>query len=183
MGATLWHHDAPGHSDPSDALKALQARVLAREYDLHTLLPQRLREARKTVVDVEADGDEYGLLDIYREQVRMLEEFSGRRIPQDPQAQIEILRRIEAYGGEGLGNVLDVEGISDARGYPMAHRLGEEDLMRLVGTTHPTLAQARTAIPPIHTELDRGESVCFAFYEDGESGTPAGWYFVGNTID
>jgi hypothetical protein len=183
MGATLWHHDLPGHPDPSDALKALQARVLAAEYDLHTLLPRRLSEARNTVMDVEADGDEYGLLDIYREQVRMLEEFSGRPIPQDPQAQIEILRRIEAYGGEGLGNVLDVQGISDARGYPMAHRLGEDDLMRLVGTTHPTLARARAAVPPIHTELNRGESVCFAFYEDGDPGPLAGWYFVGNTID
>ena len=79
----------PGNPDPSDALKTLQAGVLAREYDLHTLLPRRLFEARNTVIDVEADGDEYGLLDIYREQVRMLEEFSGRPIPQDPQAQIE----------------------------------------------------------------------------------------------
>ena len=65
----------------------------------------------------------------------------------------------------------------------MAHGLGDADLMRLVGMTRPTLAQARAAVPPIHTELNRGESVCFAFYEDGDPGPPAGWYFVGNTID
>ena len=156
MGATLWYHDAPGHTDPSDALQALQARVLAREYDLHTPLPRRLLEARKTVVDVEADGDEYGLLDIYREQVRMLEEFTSRPIPRDPQAQIEILRRIEAYGGEGLGNVLDVEGISDARGFPMAHRLGEED--RCAWSGRPTRPSPRLAPPspdPHRTEPGR----------------------------
>jgi hypothetical protein len=183
MGAQLWYHDAPWYPDPADALKALQARVLAEQYDLHTLLPRMLIDARQSVASVEAEGDEYGLLELYREQVRLVEDYCTRPIPQDPESQIEILRKVMAYGGEGIGNILDVEGVSDARGFPRAQRLTEADVMRLVGTTRPTIRQARDLASMINEELGRGESVCFPFYEGGETDPPAGWYFVGNTID
>ncbi len=183
MGAQLWYHDAPWYPDPADALKALQARVLAEEYDLRTLLPEKLIEARQAVENVEAEGDEYGLLDLYREQLRLVEDYCSRPIPQDPERQIEILRNLMACGGEGIGNVLDVEGVSDVRDFPMSQRLGEADVVRLAGTPRPTIRQARDLAFKINEELRRGESVCFPFYPEGETDPPAGWYFVGNTID
>jgi hypothetical protein len=85
--------------------------------------------------------------------------------------------------GEGGGNILDVTGISDRREVHTAERLTEGEVARLDDATRPTLAQARHATEKINEELGRGESVCFAFYEDGEAGQPAGWYFVGNTLD
>lgn len=181
MGATLWHYEAPWYPDPADALRALQAKVLAERYDLLTLLPERLRSMRQSVSHLESEGDEYGLLGIYTEQVRLLEGLCSRPIPEDPPERIRILREVEAYGGEGIGNVLDVEGIAGSRDYPTAQRLPEEEVERLVGTTRPTLEQARDLAHRINAELNRGEGVCFPFYDT--SGRPAGWYFVGNTID
>src|SRR5262249_31992428 len=100
--------------------------------------------------------------------------------PESPEAQIEAVRQINADSGEGVGNVLDVAGVSEQRGIHTAQRLSEQETARLVGGTQPTLAQARKAVGKINEELGRGECVCFPVYDNGK---PAGWYFVGNTID
>ena len=101
-------------------------------------------------------------------------------IPKSPEAQIEIVRRINADSGAGIGNVLDVTGVADRRDVQKAQRLSEQETARLVGSAQPTLAQARNAIDKINEELGRGECVCFPIYNQGK---PVGWYFVGNTID
>jgi hypothetical protein len=92
-------------------------------------------------------------------------------------------RNLYRNSGEGIGNILDVTGISDRRDIHVAERLIEEEMARLVGATRPTIAEARHAIGKINDELGRGESVCFPYYEGSDVGQPAGWYFVGNTID
>src|SRR6266851_4121197 len=115
MGAELWYHEAPWHPDPAKALQALQAAFLAEKYDLPTLLPQHLIWARDAVAAGKADGDEYGLVDLYEEQVSLLERLNSQPVPSDPQAQIKILRLVYAYGGQGISNVLDVEGITEKR--------------------------------------------------------------------
>ncbi len=180
MGAQLWHHQAPWHHAADAALRALQARFLADEYDLSALLPKYLTWAREALEAVKGDGDPYGLLRVYQEKVSLLEDLCSQPIPAGPAEQIDIIRRINADGGQGIANVLDVTGVSSDRGIHTAQRLSEEDTARLVGTTHPALAQAQSAVAKIHEELGRGESVCFPFYEEGK---PIGWYFVGNTID
>jgi hypothetical protein len=180
MGAQLWHHEAPWYPNPADALRALQAQFLAENYNLPLLLPQHLQMARNTVAATKADGDEYGLLNLYEEQVRVLEDLNNRPIPQDPQAQIEILRKIHEDTGQGISNVLDVREVSQERDVFTAQRLSEAEIVRLVGTAGPTLAQAQNSVYKINEELGRGECVCFPVYEKDE---PMGWYFVGNTAD
>ncbi|HUT93190.1 MAG TPA: hypothetical protein VMY37_27245 [Thermoguttaceae bacterium] len=180
MGAQLWCHEAPWHPDADATLKALQARFLAENYDLPALLAQHLAWARESVVAAQDDGDPYGVLDIYQEKVRLLERLCSHPIPDSPEAQIEIVRRINADSGEGIGNVLDVTGVSSQRDIQTAQRLSQQETARLAGATQPTLAQANKAVGKINKELGRGECVCFPFYEKGK---PVGWYFVGNTID
>jgi hypothetical protein len=170
MGAQLWHHEAPGELGPAEALKALQARFLAKNYDLPTLLPQHLVWARESVAAAQADGDPYGLVDLYQEKVHLLERLCNRPIPKDLEGQIKILRQIFADGGEGIGNVLDVKGCSDNRGILITERLSEQETVRLVGTSRPTIAQAREAIAKIHEELNRAKSVCFPIYDDASNG-------------
>jgi hypothetical protein len=182
MGAELWYHEAPWHPDPTKALQALQARFLAENYDLPTLLPQHLIWARDSVVAAKADGDPYGLVDLYEEKVRLLERLNSQPVPRDPQAQIEILRQIHADSGQGISNVLDVKGISQERDVFAAQRLTEAETVRHVGTERPTVAQARNAIANIHVALGRGECVCFPVYDDAGR-QPVAWYFVGNTVD
>jgi hypothetical protein len=181
MGAELWYHEAPWDPNPAKALQALQARFLAENYDLPALLPQHLIWARDSVAAAKADGDPYGLVDLYEEKVRLLERLNSQPIPGDPQAQVEMLRQIHADSGQGISNVLDVIGISEKRDVFAAQRLTRAETVRLVGTEQPTLAQARNAIDNIHMALNRGECVCFPVFD--EAGKPAAWYFVGNTVD
>jgi hypothetical protein len=182
MGAELWYHEAPWHPDPTQALQALQARFLAENYDLRTLLPQHLIWARDTVAAAKADGDPYGLVDLYEEKVRLLGRLNSQPVPRDSQTQIEILRQIHADSGQGISNVLDVKGISEEWNAFAAQRLTQAETVRLVGRERPTLAQARNAIANIHVELGRGECVCFPIYDDAGK-KPMAWYFVGNTVD
>jgi hypothetical protein len=180
MGAQLWHHVAAWDPNPDAALKALQRQFLAENYDLPSLLPQHLAWARESVAAAKAEGDEYGLVDLYEEQVRLLEELCEQPIPDSAESQIEIIRKINEDSGEGIGNVLDLTGVSENRGMLTAERLSESKIERLVGSARPNLAEAHRAISAINTELGRGECVAFPVYENGK---PVAWCFVGNTID
>ncbi len=183
MGAELWHHEAPWRSDPGEALFALQVRFLAEKYNLRALVQGWLESARESVRITEAEGDPYDLLDLYRAHLAMLEVVSSRALPDDPRLQIELVRKIYTISGQGIGNILDVTGISDQRELYAAQRLNHEETARLVGATCPTIDQARHAIDKINEELGRAECVCFTYYDEGDAGKPAGWYFVGNTLD
>jgi hypothetical protein len=183
MGAELWYHETSWHEDPATALKTVQACFMAENYDLSTLLPQHLANARRAVALAEAEDDRYGVLEIYQREVRLLERFCSQPIPEDFDGQIEILRKINANSGEGIGNVLDVTGISERRNTDTATRLRESEMIRLTGTEHPTRARAHEAIDKISEELERGECVCFPIYESSETNRPIGWYFVGMTSD
>ena len=180
MGAQLWYHEVPWHSDPETALKAFQADYLDEHYDLATLLPQHMEWAKESVEAAQADGDPYNLLEIYQEKLELMQRLCSLPIPDDPAAKVEIVRQIFSDTFEGIGNVLDVNRISEQRDLLAAQRLGESEIARLTGTDKPSLVEARSSIDQINGELGRGECVCFPFYESGE---PAGWYFVGNTID
>jgi hypothetical protein len=73
--------------------------------------------------------------------------------------------------------------VSDCRDYSTAARLTEEEMERLVGTIRPTMAEARQATYKVNAELQRGESVCFPYYDGAKTEQLVGWYFIGNTID
>jgi len=181
MGAELWYHETPWNADPMVALKELQARFFTSKYDLKVLLPKHLLNARQSVAAAEVDGDEYGLVEIYQEKVRLMERLCQQPIPPNIERQIEILRQIEAASGKGIGNVLDVTSISDLRSTWCAQRLSELDTIRLLGNARPTRNQAENAIGKINGDLRRGECVCFPVFDDESN--PLGWYFVGNTVD
>jgi hypothetical protein len=183
MGATLWEHATRWQPDANDALLELQAQFLAANYDLSKAIPEHLASSRQALADAEAEGDPYGIADVYREDVELLEGLAQQPIPDDPQQQIQILRRIWASGGQGIGNVLDVKAVGNRRHPLLADVLAEEDIARFAGTARPTLDQAQAAIYAINEELHRGECVCFPFYDETDEKKPAGWYFVGNTID
>ena len=183
MGADLWCHETSWHEDPATALKTLQARFIAENYDLSALLPQHLAHARTAVALSEAEDDRYGVLEIHRSEVRLLERLCSQPIPQDFERQIEIIRKINANTGEGIGNVLDVTGISERRSGDTARPLRESEIIRLAGTRQPTREEAHGAIDKVSEELGRGECVCFPFYDSREPDRPAGWHFVGRTWD
>ena len=183
MGSDLWYHQTSWHEDPATALKTLQADFIAENYDLSALLSQHLADARSAVALAQAQNDPYGVLDIHRSEVRLLERLCSQPIPQDFERRIEILRKINANTGEGIGNVLDVSGISERRSGDTAQPLRESEIVRLAGTRQPTREEAHEAIDKLSEELGRGECVCFPIYDSREQDRPAGWYFVGRTWD
>jgi hypothetical protein len=180
MGAMPWEHEAPWDPDPAVSLRALQAQFLADNYDLEKHLHDCLASYRQAVETTKAEGDPYELLDFYQGQLESLERMLSMPIPADAQERIELLRKAEAGSGQGIGNVLDVQGISSKRAICVAQPLDHAEMARLVGTQRPTLVEARVAADRIY--LNRAECVCFPFY-DADSGEPVGWYFVGYTID
>ncbi len=183
MGAELWYHRSPWRPDPLHALQDLQARFLAENYDLSAHLQQHLEGAHQSVAYVEAEGDTYGLLEEYRRELALLENLASQPLPEQPQERIAWLRLIHAFSGQGIGNVLDVTGVSTRGGTHQAHRLEDKHLVQLVGSNRPTEAEAKAAVGAINERLGRGESYCFAIYAEEDRDRPVGWFFIGNTID
>jgi hypothetical protein len=185
MGAELWYHQAPWHTDPQvalQALQALQAEFVAGHYDLPGLLSRHLDSARQAVAVTQTEGDPYGLLETYQDELQLLERLSAEPIPTEPLGRIELVRQVSRFSGEGVGNVLDVKRVAEERDYPCCQSLSEAETARLVGNSRPTAVEARQGVGRINGVLHRGEAVCFAVYDDARS-DPVGWYFVGNTID
>jgi hypothetical protein len=182
MGAELWYHQAPWHADPQVALQRLQAEFVAEHCDLAGLLSRHLDNTRIAVALTHAEGDPYGLLQTYQEELQVLERLSAEPIPTDPLGQIEFVRQLSRFSGQGVGDVLDVQRVAEERDYPCSQRLTEAETARLIGHCRPTAAEARQAVERINEVLHRGEAFCFALY-DGARSNPVGWYFVGNTID
>ena len=56
MGAVLWFHEAPWHSDPEDALRALQAQFLATSYDLPALVREHLARGEDLIMKIDVQG-------------------------------------------------------------------------------------------------------------------------------
>lgn len=180
MGAMPYEQLAPWHPDPNDALHDLQALFLAENYDLAQVIQEHLECSRQAVQSCEEDGDEYGILHIYQADVEYLESIAGGPLPEAPQDRIAILRKIWASGGQGIGNLLDVTSVTDDGGIHVTRRLPDEEIKQLLGTAHPSVADAKKLLGIIADQLGRGESVCCPIY-DAED--PCGWWFAGYTVD
>ena len=180
MGADLWYHETSWHEDPAFALSSLQSEFVKSNYEFSILIPEHLESAREAVRLSEVDGDEYGLLDMYLQHVHFLEALMDQPLPDQADAQISILRRLNANLGGEIGNVLDVRGISAERQLHFAQVLDSADIQRFTGHPKPSFSQARDAVSSINVDLGRGECVCFPVYG---SGSPVGWMFIGNTVD
>src|SRR5262249_54426799 len=152
-------------------------------------LRSSLADARESVAYTQAERDQHGeadrnkaevrlldrLLNVYKDAVQRLEDLCRQPIPKATMEQIEILRRVEAIGSAEIGSILDVTGISDGRDTHVAQRLTEGEMIRLVGTTRPTTGQLHAAIAAVHSDLNRGESICFPMFADDDRTEPVGW--------
>jgi hypothetical protein len=181
MGAERWENLAPWDSDPVIALRKIQASYLAENYNFPQVIDFHLKSKRETVELVEEDGDEYGVLNIYKSDLEYLEKVASRPLPTTPKQQITILRKIYASGGQGIGNILDIERVTAKGGLHVTRRLNSSEVMKVLGTIAPTINEAKQFFDKFASEIDRGDSVCFPVYD--ENSQPCGWWFAGYTID
>jgi hypothetical protein len=155
---------------------------LRENFDHPARLAADLASARDAVRQAEAESDDpCELREFYRNELTRLEMLAALPPSIGPDEGIERLRKLYATSGEGSGCVIDVTHVYEVGGMHVARTLQETDVVRLCGSAKPTAEQAAGAIYRINEELDRGDSVCFAIFD--ENGSPSGWYFVGNTID
>ena len=183
MGAMPWQIVGPYHSDTTEALRAVQAELFQREYNLERLLEERIANAQDSVRDTDAD-DEYGLLETYRESLKQLEEIKRQPLPANVHEQIRLLRRIETIGYGEIGNVLDMEGVFEKHQHRKVVPLSSPELQDIFGTIHPSREHMTAErLDKIYNSIDRGEAVCFPIFQSPPSQQPIGWYFVGYTVD
>ncbi len=184
MGADVWEFESPGHEDPDRALEAVQVRVVRRmtgdsHLDLKAMAGDALSAMRESL-DA-GIGELFGFREQQERALHELESLSAAPMPVDTAGQIDVLRKI--FGAMGLGRasstVLDARGTtpewcSDAS---LCHILGETEVSQYLGTDRPTLADSQKASDDLREQLQRGRSVCWRYYD--ESGSFAGWYFMG----
>ncbi len=175
-----WHELGPPNANPAESLRELQASYFAKNYNLTRLIDEHLKSAREAVRLTEEEGDEYGILDVYKADLEYLEGIAASPLPDDVHQQIAILRKIWESGAQGIGNVLDVENVTDDAGIHIARRMPEEEVVEILGTSKPTQSDAAKLLGLIADELGRGESVCIPVYEGDRQ---CGWWFAGYTVD
>jgi hypothetical protein len=184
MGAMPWQIVGPYDPDPATALRAVQAELFERKYNLEKLLDERIAGARESVRNAETDDDEYGLLEAYRGSLSQLEDIRRQPLPGEVHEQIALLRRVEAVGSGEIGNVLDIQGVANHRQHRKVLPLSSEELQNFFGTMQPTRDEVATErLLAIYNSIDRGEAVCFSIFDPPPSQQPIGWCFVGYTAD
>jgi hypothetical protein len=178
VGAMPWQHEVPWQPDAGAALRALQAEEFRHRYDLSRELDKWRADAEQALQAEQESGDRFGLAAIWAKQLKTIADVKSKPLPQSTQEQIESLRRVLP---EGYGGVLDVTAVDEAGGVDVVRPLTPQQVEELFGTTRPTLETVRKSLHGVMAQLDRGESVAFAAYD--ESGTPTHWVFLGNTVD
>jgi hypothetical protein len=182
MGATPWSLFGPYHGNARAALRLAQAEFFEQNYDLASVLKERIDSTLRAVRATEKE-DEYALLETYRESLRRLRRLQARPLPKAIHRQIELLRRIEAEGASDIGNILDLRGVAATRQEGMLCPLSKGEMRTLFGTDRPTRWQSEQALWKIYRLLGRGEAVGFPVFRAREPREPAGWFFVGYSVD
>jgi hypothetical protein len=180
MGATYWEGVTAYCEAAEEALHQVQIQFFREAgYDLPKLLGQRIVDMTEAVRSCEED-DPYDLLDFYRDALDQYRQMAARGVSEDPEAQIELLRRIEEISGDWVGNILDMTGVSLGTEEGRVQQLTPERIEEVFGTTSPSLLEARRGMSRLANSISRGTAICFPIYEDGR---PVAWFFAGYSAD
>lgn len=183
MGAELYYHTTPYAADPTEALERLQQELLAG-FDFQTAVAEKVANMQEAV-DATAVDDEYDLHDYYKEELERAKSIASEPIPADFQGQLHLMRRLHEDSGEGIGNLLDVNGIAgtDGADWTSARPLSPKDLKKEFGAEKLLAADADAHAGQANNWLGRGECICFPLYAHADDPEPSHWCFVGNTVD
>lgn len=180
MGATYWE-SVTGYCDSAEeALGQAQIRFFREaSYDLPRLLAERVVDTTEAVRSCE-DDDPYDLVDFYRDALDQYRQLAARGVSEDPEAQIDLLRRIEEISGDWVGNILDMRGVSPGLEEGRVEQLSPQRIEAAFGTSRPSLLDARRRMSRLAGAISRGAAICFPIYEDG---VPVDWFFAGYSMD
>ena len=98
----------PYEDSPGQALRKAQVRFFRETgYDLPKLLARRIEDMTEAVRSCEKD-DPYDLLGFYSDALDQYRQMAARGVPEESEAQIDLLRLIEQISGDWIGNILDM---------------------------------------------------------------------------
>lgn len=183
MGARLYCHTTAYLNDPASALEAIQSEILAG-YNLRELVTTHLQSSQQAFDDT-PPNDEFGLHDYYKAEFARAEDIAAAEIPTEFSGRIHLVRRLFANTGEGIGSILDVDGIAGGKSAAIsaARRLEPDDVVAKFSTSKPVSSNADDYAAVVNESLGRGECVFFPLYGDVDDEEPGEWCFVGNTVD
>lgn len=180
MGAEFWQYQTPYEPNAADALRRLQIMQYHKSnYDLAKLLDERIHNIIESVHLCEKD-DPYNLLEYYHDCLRRLRRLAARSIPDDPQAQIALLRKIEAISSAKAPGLFALKGVSQRWAECKVQRLSAPRMKEVFGTVTPSLREAREGVAQLAESIPRGSGICFPVYKGSE---PVSWYFAGYSAD
>jgi hypothetical protein len=180
MGATYWEVISTYEDAAEQALRKAQVRFFRDAgYDIPKLLAQRVSDMTEAVRSCEED-DPYDLLEFYRDALDQYRQMVARGVPEEPEAQIDLLRRIDEISGDWVGNILDMTGFSQDQDAGTVQRLSPERMEEIFGTAAPALQEVRRGMAKLADSIPRGAAVCFPIYEDRR---PVSWFFAGYSAD
>jgi hypothetical protein len=106
--------------------------------------------------------------------------MAAHGVPEDPVAQIDLLRRIEAISGGWIGNILDMKGLCESPEEGKVQQLTPKEIQEAFGTASPSLHEAREGMDRLADSIPRGTAICFPVYEDDR---PVAWLLAGYSAD
>ena len=183
MGASLYYHTTAYTPDATVALELLQSSQLD-EYDLPGLVAETLASTQQAF-DNTPEDDEYDLHDYYKSELEHIMQIASEPIPSDFYSRLELVRQLDAGTGEGVGNILDVNGIADQNGteWDSAKPLERDELIARFGTDKLLSTEVDHYASTAFDRLDRGECIFFPLYASVDQDEPTEWCFVAATID
>ncbi len=175
MGAEFWEHQIPYVDDPEIALRAIQIEVFQNSsYDLPKLLRERIQGMEDAIALCEED-DPYHLIEGYRESHRRLHQLALCDIPVSPEAQIILLRKIEALSADSAPGILAIEDISDEWVENKVRVLTSDRTKELFGTAMPSL-RVLYETPRWRDAIPRSSGICLIIFDNHQ---PLSWYLAG----
>ena len=90
-----------------------------------------------------------------------------------------ILDALLASDADGTRSILDLFSVEDTPGDNVAHRLSDEQLQQLLGTTRPTHEIIENC-DDLFEPIERGQGVCIVVYKDDQ---PDEIFFAGYSFD
>lgn len=183
MGADIWIEYSTFFESPLDALRSVQ-QPYHLEYDLESQIEAELESARQGIKDTE-EVDEYFLRDFHLFRLETIEQILEQGIPTELNKRLEIMQQIALWYSQGIGNILDILGIwkLDKNQVYTSRPLNSVELTHFFKNDKPTQEKIHKVLPAIADTLQRGESVCFMYFNDDDEQSHAGWCFIGLTID
>jgi hypothetical protein len=159
MGATGWSYKTPYDSDIEAALLRLQEDVFERG-DYYEPW-EEIQRYRDSILAKPLDQVE----DHERQYLKALKNFP---IPDENFVPSSIQELLEHNAESGTHSILDIFGIADEGTFGAATPVPYEELLRVFGTTQPTVDQVESVPSDIGENLERWQAVYFIAYKDGQ---------------